>query len=256
MTHTLARSLALVGCTALVAWTSGCAAPSDEPEAAEEESAEVASAAGATPANIALQKKVTTAFSVAMGLSSKALILNHACTTGKAGAMTALLDALAGMKQNLDDGYATLQAPSLTTILNLKAVSRPLKMSSSFRASINSPPLPMPAGLYLQKLQTSFVDCWGDGVKPFVYLGSDGATGYFDPEPVNLTQSLSGSTGASAAAVYSNSQSATTVRYWSGSYGPNSLGLSAGTPCSTSGLSSSSVALKVIQVYSSYAKCI
>jgi hypothetical protein len=256
MTYSAHRSLVAVG-SALLAWICGCAAPADSASEQDEESATIESAASTSPSatNIDLQRKVTTAFAVPLGLGTKALMLNHACTTGVPYAMTDLIDALMGLKQNLDEGYATLGEPSMTTILGLKAVKRPLRLSSSYRASINSPPLQLPAGLYIQRLQNYFVACWGDGVKPFVYLGSDGATGYFDPEPAKLTQSLSGSTGATAAAVYANSNTSTNVIKWSSTAAAGSA--AGGTACSPGDLSVSSETLKVIQVLpNGYRKCL
>jgi hypothetical protein len=96
--------------------------------------------------------------------------------------------------------------------------------------------------------------CWGVGASGFLHSSQDGLYTYMDPEPVSTTQSLSGSNGATAAAVYQNSRTATSVVKWysTGIYAPN---LAGGTPCSTSDLPSGGTAIKVILASGSYKRC-
>jgi hypothetical protein len=96
--------------------------------------------------------------------------------------------------------------------------------------------------------------CWGVGASGFLHSSQDGLYTYMDPEPVTTTQSLSGSNGATAAAVYRNSQTSTRVVKWysTGIYAPN---LAAGTPCSISDLPSGGTATRVILGSGSYKRC-
>jgi hypothetical protein len=68
------------------------------------------------------------------------------------------------------------------------------------------------------------------------------------------TQSLSGSNGATAAAVYENSSVSTSVIKWSSTsvYAPS---LAAGTPCSTIELESGVETLQTIVGSYSYKRC-
>jgi hypothetical protein len=96
--------------------------------------------------------------------------------------------------------------------------------------------------------------CWGVGASGFFHSSQDGLYTYIDPEPVSTTQPLSGSNGATAAAVYQNSQNPTKVIKWytTGIYAPN---LAAGTPCSTSDLPVGATATKVIIGSGNYKRC-
>jgi hypothetical protein len=96
--------------------------------------------------------------------------------------------------------------------------------------------------------------CWGVGASGFLHSSQDGLYTYIDPEPVVTTQSLSGSNGATAAAVYQNSGTSTSVVKWysTGIFAPN---LGAGTPCSTSDLPSGGTATKAILASGSYKRC-
>ena len=70
------------------------------------------------------------------------------------------------------------------------------------------------------------------------------------PEPADLTASLSGSTGATAAAVYSNTFVPTRVLLWPATWTAGGTA-AAGTPCSTYGLPVGSRATKTIQLSAS-----
>jgi hypothetical protein len=96
--------------------------------------------------------------------------------------------------------------------------------------------------------------CWGPGASGFFHSSQDGLYTYIDPEPVVTTQSLSGSNGATAAAVYRNSRQSTEVIKWysTGIYAPD---LAAGSPCSTSDLPEGGTATKVILASGRYKRC-
>jgi hypothetical protein len=74
------------------------------------------------------------------------------------------------------------------------------------------------------------------------------------PEPVVTTQSLSGTNGALADAVYLNSGTPTRVIKWYPMfvYAPS---LAAGTPCSVSALPADATARYVIVAYGNYKEC-
>ena len=100
--------------------------------------------------------------------------------------------------------------------------------------------------------------CFGPGVSGFFVAISHKTNDHvfeLDPEPARLTQSLSGSNGATAAAVYVNSGQNTTVVRWPGSYTSGSVLPPAGMPCSTLDLPPGSDTTKVIVAYGNYRKC-
>jgi hypothetical protein len=78
------------------------------------------------------------------------------------------------------------------------------------------------------------------------------------PEPAQLTQSLSGTTGATGAAVYVNTQQQTQVVKWPSTYTATANPLPPGTPCSTGALAAGAVTSKVIQALgtSNYRRCV
>jgi hypothetical protein len=96
--------------------------------------------------------------------------------------------------------------------------------------------------------------CWGVGASGFLHSSQDGLYTHVDPEPVITTQPLSGSNGATAAAVYQNSRTSTQVTKWysTGVYAPN---LAAGIPCSIGDLAQGATATKVILGSGSYKRC-
>ncbi len=75
------------------------------------------------------------------------------------------------------------------------------------------------------------------------------------PEPARLTADLIGSTGATAAAVYSYSEAPATVLKWPGSYMSSANPPAVGTPCSTTDLPYGFTTLKVIQGGGAYRRC-
>lgn len=75
------------------------------------------------------------------------------------------------------------------------------------------------------------------------------------PEPAQLTQSLIGGNGVSAAAYYVNTSSQTKVVRWPGTWTANTT-LNAGTPCSTVELAAGAEATRTIQANGNYRKCV
>jgi hypothetical protein len=100
--------------------------------------------------------------------------------------------------------------------------------------------------------------CFVPGTSYFYFPGAqDNLTMFMDPEPARLTQSLSGTTGATAAAVYVNSAVATRATKWPSTYtsgGTNPP--AAGTPCSTGDLPLDGTTTSMIQASGSYRKCL
>jgi hypothetical protein len=76
----------------------------------------------------------------------------------------------------------------------------------------------------------------------------------FAPEPVVTTQTLTGSNGATADAVYQNSGTPTSVIKWYTNY-IYAPWLAAGTPCSPTALAVDQVATKVIIASGNYRRC-
>jgi hypothetical protein len=74
------------------------------------------------------------------------------------------------------------------------------------------------------------------------------------PEPVVTTQPLTGTNGTSAAAVYLNSGTPTTVLKWTNTfeYAPN---LAVGTPCSLTALAVDQQAYQVIRASGPFRIC-
>jgi hypothetical protein len=110
--------------------------------------------------------------------------------------------------------------------------------------------------------------CWGKGVSGFWWTKENVTLSQkdtskvnivgTDPEPADLGAPLGSSTGATAAATYVNSGTATTVFEWPGSwtYGPS---LVPGTPCSTTALPAGALTSQQIvslSSTSSYRKCL
>jgi hypothetical protein len=89
---------------------------------------------------------------------------------------------------------------------------------------------------------------------------SAGAGTALAPEPARLATVLSGSTGATAAAVFVNSSAPTRVLYYSSSWVVGgSSGPAAGTPCSSMALPADPTTTQVIQAFTSgaytYRRC-
>jgi hypothetical protein len=86
-------------------------------------------------------------------------------------------------------------------------------------------------------------------VSSYAFFGHDA----WAPEPARLTQPLSGSNGASAAAYYDNTLGFTTVVKWPTSWTPGPP--EAGSPCSTVNLPYGYVTTSVIERTAGYARC-
>lgn len=102
--------------------------------------------------------------------------------------------------------------------------------------------------------------CWGMGVSGFYYADPFADQDknhriYIDPEPARLMSDLSGSTGATAAAVYETSGLKVEVLKWPATYVSSFTPPAAGTPCSTTDLFSGVETNKIIQGSGSYRKC-
>ena len=195
-----------------------------------------------------MQKKVTTAFNYVIGGNNKFLVHQYPCTEPD-GSATAVMERLTQLKTMVDEGTVIWGDVNKTTVCGLPAAERELHGAAHIY-DLNS----LRAWNIVQQIGVELDRCWGPGASKFTYLGNDGKTVKIDPEPAQLTQSLSGSTGATAAAVYVNSQSPTNVVKWFSSYYYNP-GLAAGTPCSTVNLASSSETLKVIVASGSMKRC-
>lgn len=106
--------------------------------------------------------------------------------------------------------------------------------------------------------------CWGVGVSGFFYPDPLGFTPnsslsddkiYIDPEPARLTAPLSGSTGATAAAVFVNTSTSTNVVKWTSGYMSAAWVPAAGTPCSIGDLPAGVDATQMIQAAGGYRRC-
>jgi hypothetical protein len=76
------------------------------------------------------------------------------------------------------------------------------------------------------------------------------------PEPAQLTQSLSGIMGSTAAAMYVNTRSTTTVVKWPSAYSSSAYPPPAGQPCSTGDLAAGASTGKLIQASGNYRRCV
>jgi hypothetical protein len=271
MNHWTRSSLAVIG--TLLAFAAGCAAPNDTAEPADEEQQVVDSelssssggvggiggGSGSTAANIDVpaptacngniitrrdqQAKATRALKYALGGTSNP-------ATGSFGlALNSLRSKMASGRMNIFPGVAA-------TVCGIKAVKFKLVALD----------LTYTEATQLAQFASLSDDAWGTGASRFIFV--DGASvvkdptnntymfsTWIDPEPAKLTQNLSGSTGATAAAIYTNSEAATNVIKWSSTAAAGSP--AGGTPCSPGDLSVSSETLKVIQVLpNAYRKCL
>jgi hypothetical protein len=164
------------------------------------------------------------------------------------GGLTA--PALADLLQGLfASGVCTTSDPTQTTVCSLPAAERVLTCTGL-----------SPVDGLAVKLTASTIDlCWGAGAGAFFQVSQRGFLGdvlsvHMDPEPVTTTQTLSGSNGATADAVYQNSGTPTSVIKWYTNfiYAPN---LAAGTPCSQSDLPVDATAYKSILASGNYRRC-
>lgn len=146
-------------------------------------------------------------------------------------------------------GYATLTPATGATVCGLPAAIYGINISQEM--SFDQWNAIKSCGTYLDK-------CWGTGVSGFFYAdpGQDRSRKvYIDPEPARLTSDLVGSTGATAAAVYSSSGSETKTLKWPGSYTASAFPPVAGTPCSTTDMLAGTETLKLIQASGSWRRC-
>lgn len=144
---------------------------------------------------------------------------------------------------------AVLQAAYSDKVCGLPAALYALDISSQIS----------PSAWDAQKKTGQLLDkCWGVGVSGFYYADpTQDKTRriYIDPEPARLTTDLYGSTGATAAAVYTNTGAATNVIKWPSSYTWSSSPPPAGTPCSNGDVPWGTETLKLIQGSGSYRRC-
>ena len=103
--------------------------------------------------------------------------------------------------------------------------------------------------------------CWDTGVSGFFFVRPDKLgdkattlTLEVDPQPAQAVAKLSGSSGASAAAIYVNTLVDTTVVKWPSGYTPGSLA-PAGAPCSNVDLLEGTETVKIIQIIGSSRRC-
>jgi len=141
-------------------------------------------------------------------------------------------------------GTCTVGGPIESTVCGLPAAERLVSC-----LGVSGPELAVIAGT-----GETLDLCWGVGASGFFHSSQDGLYTYIDPEPVVTTQSLTGSNGATAAALYQNSGTSTRVTKWysTGIFAPN---LDPGAPCSTSDLPEGATAIKVILASGPYKRC-
>jgi hypothetical protein len=241
------RALTLFGTlTLLTTFMSGCAAPNDDETSEPEEVAEVEAAATACNYSQALtqQQNATKAFKYALGGSTNP-------ASGSLGL------ALTNFRTKIAEGKIQVYSPVATTVCGRLAG----------KARVAAIGLTVAEANQLKGLGDLADSTWGSGASNFLYV--DGATvrqdptdptkyiftAWFDPEPAKLTQSLSGSTGATAAAVYVNSGIGTSVIKWVSTAAAGSV--AAGTPCTTGDASVDTQTTKVIQVLANgYRRCL
>jgi hypothetical protein len=102
--------------------------------------------------------------------------------------------------------------------------------------------------------------CWGVGVSGFYYADPNWQENknhriFIDPEPARLVKDLVGLTGATAAAVYSNTMTEVEVIKWPGSYVNPPSPPPAGIPCSVTDLASGNETLKILQGSGGWRRC-
>jgi hypothetical protein len=115
-------------------------------------------------------------------------------------------------------------------------------------------------GPILSSLYTNTPSCFGDGVIPYlVFTGSISPTSswfYMDPEPATLTANLESTAGASAAAYYTTTGTATTAKKWGSSWTSCGTLAVGGEPCSTTALASGQQATQMINKNYSQCRCL
>lgn len=102
--------------------------------------------------------------------------------------------------------------------------------------------------------------CWGIGVSGFYYADPNGQENktrriYIDPEPTRLAKDLWGATGATAAAVYTNTGTEVTVVKWPSTWINPASPPTPGQPCSTTDLLNGNETLKILQGSGNWRRC-
>lgn len=240
----LARFFSITGVLTLTL-AAGCASPNDEATATAEETAEVEQAAVACPiGGSAVQAKVTKAYKYIIGGT-----VNPA--TGSLGL------ALTSLRSKVLAGRIDIFTPVAATVCYRDVGKAKLVAWGMTSVEINQ----------LKALGDLADDAWGTGASRFIYVSEPSIvedptdpgkyffTAWIDPEPAKLTQNLSGSTGATAAALYTGSNTATNVVKWVSTAAAGTV--AGGTPCTTGDATIDTVTLRSIQVLSNgYRRCL
>jgi hypothetical protein len=146
---------------------------------------------------------------------------------------------------------ATLQMATSGTVCGLSASLYALDIS-----------LQVPTSVWeaQQKTGDQLDLCWGYGVSGFYYADPDWQENknhriFIDPEPARLVKDLFGLTGATAAAVYSNTYAEVDVIKYPGSWVNPASPPTPGQPCSTSDLPNGTETLKILQGSGTWRRC-
>jgi hypothetical protein len=201
------------------------------------------------------------------------------------GKATSVMQYLVGgnlpwTKEELDKVPECYAAYEATT--QLRAMLANSKSGANLQAAYSDFVCTLPAALYKidfsQEISADFYSkmektgpwldaCWGVGVSGFYYAEPSATSGqeklryppprrvYIDPEPARLAKDLFGVTGATAAAVYTNTGTEVAVLKWPSSWiNPASPPLP-GQPCSTSDLPNGTETLKILQGSGTWRRC-
>jgi hypothetical protein len=201
------------------------------------------------------------------------------------GKATSVMQYLVGgnvpwTKEELDKIPECTMAYDATT--KLRAMLENPKGGATLQAAYSDLVCTLPAALYKidfsQEVSVDFYDqmqktgswldaCWGVGVSGFYYAEPSPTPGqeklryppprrvYIDPEPARLVKDLVGSTGATAAAVYTNTGTEAPVVKWPSSYINVASPPLPGTPCSVTDLASGNETLKILQGSGTWRRC-
>jgi hypothetical protein len=209
------------------------------PVAGSAASTQIGGAAGA-------QQAATKATAYLLGGAAPSLPSNPGCNTAL-GRLRTIRDSISNGKYGVfASNSATVcgQQAGLLTLRQVNSVGNPVSVSTDAARTFSDA---------AEALEACYGN--GSGVSGFFHPDSNGLE--IDPEPANLTQPLTGSNGASAAAVYVNSGGPTSVVKWSPTFVQTANPPAAGTPCSTGNLDTNGQTLKLIQAGSgNFRKCI
>lgn len=111
-----------------------------------------------------------------------------------------------------------------------------------------------------QKVGAQLDGCWGIGVSGFYYADPSNVENktrriYIDPEPARMVKDLIGLTGATAAAVYSNTGTAVDAVKYPASWVNVASPAAPGLPCSTTDLAAGNETFKVLQASGTWRRC-